>query len=216
MSTTFDWRSRRTALTALIVLALAAVGGAALVRSEHATGQESGQPASSFSVFGQAGPRPTAAQAASLGDLKDPSNQAPFALDPALDRVAQQTQDSTIYARAGANGVCIRDVEKSGSGGGACAGLSTAAEAATPIIGVLHTGTGLGFRLIGLVPDSVTNVAVTLPDGSIARPDIVNNAFEQVVGSGNVGVQWSASDGSTYQAALTARDTTDKSSAASP
>lgn len=94
MSTTFDWRSRRTALTALIVLALAAVGGAALVRSEHATGQESGQPASSFSVFGQAGPRPTAAQAASLGDLKDPSNQAPFALDPALDRVAQQTRST--------------------------------------------------------------------------------------------------------------------------
>ncbi len=216
MPITFHWRSRRTALTALIVLALAAIGGAVLIRSEHATGQESGQPASSFSVFGQAGARPTVVQTASLGNPKDPSNQSPFALDPASDRVAQQNQERTIYARAGVDGVCVRDVEKSGSGGGACAGLSTAADAATPIIGVLHTGTSLGFRLIGLVPDSVTDVAVTLPDGSIARPDIVNNTFEQVVGSGNVGVHWSAGDGSTYQATLTAQDTADKSPAALP
>jgi hypothetical protein len=80
----------------------------------------------------------------------------------------------------------------------------------------VHTGTGVGFRLVGLVPDSVTAVAVTLPDGSVARPDVVNNAFEQVVGSGDVGVRWSVRGGSTHGATLTARDATDESSGESP
>lgn len=210
MPVIFHRRSRRTALAAAIVMALVAGGISLLMRSQHATGQGSAQPASSFAVFGSAGPRPTAAQAASLDDPSDPSNKSPFVLDRTWDRVAHQGQENTIYARAGADVVCVRSVEKSGAGGGACAGLATAADAATPIIGVVHTGTALGFRLIGLVPDSVIAVAVTLPDGSVARPDIANNVFGQVIGNGDVGVRWSTRDGTSHQTVLTAQDTTNK------
>lgn len=197
----------RTGLLLLSVPALVAIGVTLASSSDRAASQAPASPSAAFSVFSASGPRPTEADATALHDASDPANRSPFVLDGGLDRVAQRDSGSTIYARAGSSGVCIRDVERSGAGGGACAGLPSAGDPATPIIGVVHTGTDQGFRLVGLVPDDVAAVTVTLPDGSTANPQIVNNTFAQIVGSGDTRIEWASADGQQHEATMSAADT---------
>ena len=117
--------------------------------------------------------------------------------DPASASVGSaRIGGARIDAAVGGDAACLKVVGPDGSGSAGCSTARSAGAEATPILSVDKTPSG--YRVSGLLPDSVGDVRVTTSAGDVLRGDITNNLFSVEVATSPQLVSWRGAGGAAF------------------